>query len=273
MIRKALIGTMAGLVLGTFFFGRDVFSYARTWGSSIRDAVKAEVPLEFEVERAHEMVENLVPDIRNCLYVIAEQQVDIENLDDEIARKAANMDEQKEAILALRTDLKSGDTTFVYARRSYSSDEVQRDLAHRFERYKAAEEMLHRQRQILQARQKTMLANQEKLEKLLVAKQDLAVQVAQLEARLKTVQAAETVSTLEIDDSQLSRVKKLIRELNRQIDIKVKVLDAEGQFTDLIPVDAKPASTADVTREIDAYFGPASTKTDLAEVDRAALEG
>ena len=77
MIKKALIGTAAALLVGGFVFGRDVFSYVRTAGASVRDAVKSEVPIEFQVERAREMVERLVPEIRDSMHVIAEQQVDI----------------------------------------------------------------------------------------------------------------------------------------------------------------------------------------------------
>lgn len=269
ILKKALIGMAATAVVGSLVFGRDVLSYARTWGSTVRDAVKAEVPLDFEVERAREMVEQLVPDIRNCMHAIAEQQVDIEHFSEELASKDANLAEQKDAILALKTDLQSGKDVFVYAKssRTYSGDEVRRDLTKRFERFKMAQETLDRERQILEAREKTMQANQEKLEKMLSAKQDLEVQIAQLEARLKTVQAAETVSMLEIDDSRLSRAKQLIRELNKQIDVKEKLLDAEGRFTGLIPVETKADAPVDVGKQIDEYFGPQSSEAEVADVD------
>jgi hypothetical protein len=161
MIKKALIGTAVAAVLGTFVFGRDVVSYARTWGSSVRNAVKAEVPLDFEIQRARELVENLVPDIRNCMHVIAEQQVDVEHLTHEIARKEREMTAQKDAILVLRSDLNSGRETFQYASRTYSSNDVKRDLSQRFERFKVAEDTLARERQILTAREKSLVANQD----------------------------------------------------------------------------------------------------------------
>ena len=78
MLKKTLIGTAVAAALAVFVFGKDVVSYARTSASSVRDAVKSEVPLEFEIERARKIVENLVPDIRNCMHVVAEQQIDIE---------------------------------------------------------------------------------------------------------------------------------------------------------------------------------------------------
>ena len=255
MIKKAIMGAAVALVAGGFVFGHEMFSYARTWGSSVRKAVKAEVPLEFEIQRARELVENLVPDIRNCMHVIAEQQVDIENLHADIAARGGDMSQQKQAILALRTDLESGNTQFVYASRTYSSDQVRRDLATRFERFKGAEQLLARDRQILQAREDALKSNEEKLDQMLVSKGDLEVQIEQLEARMNAVQAKQSVATLEIDDSQLAQAKKLIRDLNKQLDVREKMLDAQGKFSGLIPVDTEPQiPVEDVTRKIDEYF-------------------
>jgi peptidoglycan hydrolase CwlO-like protein len=255
MIKKAIIGSAAALVLGGFVFGREVFSYARTWGASVRNAVKAEVPLEFEIQRARELVENLVPDIRNCMHVIAEQQVDIEQLERDVAAKDRDMASQKEVILTLRGDLDSGKSNFRYASRTYTSDQVRRDLAVRFERFKAAELLIARDQQILQARKEALGHNEEKLDQMLVAKGDLEVQIEQLEARLKAVQAKQTVATLEIDDSQLARAKKLIRELNKQLDVREKMLDAQGKFSGLIPVEVEPQIPVDnITERIDEYF-------------------
>ncbi|HUE16367.1 MAG TPA: hypothetical protein VMR25_19490, partial [Planctomycetaceae bacterium] len=61
MLKKAIIGTGAVMALGTLIFGRDVVSYGRAAWSATRDAVKSEVPPEFEVQRARTLVEQLVP--------------------------------------------------------------------------------------------------------------------------------------------------------------------------------------------------------------------
>lgn len=258
MIKKAIIGAVALLAVGTFVFGKDVFSYARTFGGTVRDAVKSEVKLDFEIERARDLVENLVPDIRNCMHVIAEQQVDIEHRSREIAQRDEELGRQKQVILTLRSDLESGSGTFKYASRTYTETQVKRDLALRFDRFKVAEESIGRDKQILAAREKTLRANEEKLDTLLASKKELEVQIEQLDARLKTVQAAQAASNLNFDDSRLARAKKLIGELNMQLDVQVKMLDAEGKFAELIPIETLPKPNVEnVTEQIDAYFGPA----------------
>ena len=139
-----------------------------------------------------------------------------------------------------------------------------------------AEETLKREQQVLDARQKALTANREKLDNLLAAKTDLELQLEQLEARLKAVQAAETVSTVSIDDSELTRAKKLIRELNKQIDVREKVMASDGKLTDLIPVEAKHTAPKDLESQIEAYFTPkgaaAGAKPDMKIVNLETLK-
>jgi hypothetical protein len=256
MIKHAVYGVAALGALASFVFGRDVWSYARTWGNSVRQTVKQEVPVEFEVARARELVENLVPDIRNVMHVIAEQEVDIDQLTAELGRKQKELTAQKDAIQTQTANLKSGQTSFVFANQTYSADQVRNDLAKRFDRFKVSDETLKREQQVLEARQKALTANREKLDNLLAAKTDLELQLEQLEARLKAVQAAETISTVSIDDSELTRAKKLIRDLNKQIDVREKVMATDGKLTDLIPVESKQAAPKDLESQIEAYFTP-----------------
>ena len=255
MLRKTILGLgLAGLV-GVFVLGHEAVSYVRTGCQNIRNSVKAEVPIEFEMERARTMVDQLVPDIRQCMHVVAEQQVDIERIHEQLIAKESDLGKQKQAIMALRTDLSSGKGAYVYARFSYSADDVKRDLSARFERFKAAEEVLAADRKILSAREQTLVANREKLDSMMQAKKDLEVKLEQLMARIHTVKAAETVSKLAIDDSNLSHARKLIAELNKQLDVKQKMLDVEGKFVGLIPVDTiAPPVAVDLDKQIDAYF-------------------
>ena len=268
MIKKSLFGILALGIVATAILGRDVASYARTLTGNVRDAVKGEIDVEFEVDRAKEMVENLVPDIRECMSIVAEQQVDIRDMERVVTERQLAMNTQRDAVLAMRSDLNTQKSEFTYASVNWSRGEVTRDLARRFERLKTAEQTLNADKKILAARREQLAANQDKLEGMLDQKQDLEVKVAQLEARLKQVQAAETVAEMKLDDSRLSRAQKLIRDLNKQLDVKEAMLDAEGKFTGLIPWDGneEPAST-DIAAEIDAYFGDKADAELVADAD------
>ncbi|HLJ09773.1 MAG TPA: hypothetical protein VKU82_01220, partial [Planctomycetaceae bacterium] len=158
ILKKAIIGVAAAAVLSTLVFGRDVVSYVKTFSCSARDAIKSEVPIEFEIQRARDMVGNLIPDIRKCMHVIAEEEVNVEGLNKDINRAENDMRKQKDEILALRRDVDQGRQTYQYASRVYTSNEVKRDLACRFERYKSVEATLASKRQILAAREKSVTA-------------------------------------------------------------------------------------------------------------------
>ncbi|HEX6985364.1 MAG TPA: hypothetical protein VF170_08300 [Planctomycetaceae bacterium] len=260
MLKKALIGTGAAAALGTFVFGTSALSYMETGVHEVRQAVRAEVPLDFEIARAEQEIEKIAPEIEKCMHVIAEQQYDVEQREAEIARREEDLTIQKEAILALRADLDSGRDEFVYASRRFSADDVREDLARRFDRYKTAEETLKRDRQVVEARRKALAANEEKLDNMLAVKKELAVKLENLEARLAAVQASEAVSDLHIDDTQLARAKELIRELDKQIGTRETLLNNEGRFTGGIPVEAdreEQRNVEDVEEQVDAYFGQA----------------
>jgi hypothetical protein len=273
--KKAVIGVVAAAVLSTLVFGRDAVSYVKTFGCSARDAIKAEVPIEFEIQRARDMVANLVPDIRQCMHVIAEEEVNVEHLSKEIARAENDLGKQKDEILALRRHVDSGRQVYQTASRNYSCNEVKRDLSSRFDRYKTAETTIASKRQILQAREQSVIAAREKLEGMLNEKRNMEVQLENLDARLRTVQAAQTASSVQLDDSQLARAKKLIGELNKQLDVAQKMLDADGKFTGLIPVDTANQVPEDLSNQIDEYFGksakPTPTTTDKTVAERGAL--
>ena len=70
MIKKALVAAGSALLILTFLFGRDVASYIGTSLSSIRDAVRQQIPLEFELERARGLIADLTPEIRRNMRVI-----------------------------------------------------------------------------------------------------------------------------------------------------------------------------------------------------------
>lgn len=266
MFKKLFLGSAIAVGLGTFLFGRNAISYLQLGCQNVRDAVKAEIPIEVEISRAKSLVDRLVPDIRSCMHVIAEQQVDIEHLNSAVARKESDLSKQKDAIFALKTDLGSGKVSFTYASHKYSAGDVKRDLANRFERYKAAEELLTADRKILTAREQTLTSNLEKLDGLMHAKKELEVKLEQLQARLQTIRAAETVSQLAIDDSNLSHARKLIEDLNKQLDVKQRVLDSEAKFTGLIPVEkTTPEVPMDLDQQIDAYFSQPADASQVAE--------
>lgn len=254
-LKKIVIGTAAAATVGAFVFGRDMCSYVRTGANHVKHSIKEAIPPEFQIERARELVGQLTPEIHHSLHVIAEEEVDLENLQKTIARRDADLADQQEAILSLSADLKGGSTKLTYGGRNYSVSEVQKDLADRFNRFKVSEETSKRERDIVAAKEQALKAHRQQLEGMLSARKDLEVEIERLEARLRSVQAAETMSDLQIDDSALTRAKSLVAELNKELEVRERVLGAESKYPGLIPVELKSDAPRDIAEQVQKYFG------------------
>ena len=268
MIKKLLVTGLVVSTVGYCALGRDMWSYFRTAGKFVHDEVKKEIPLEFELERARQSIEKLMPEIHQSMHFIAEQQVDVEHLNKQIAAREDSVTKQKTQLLVLRSKLDQ-DTNEIYVSEGKTADRslVEKDLEQRFSRFKVLEETLKHEHKLLQAREDMLEANRTKLVGMMGEKRELELQLAQLEARLKTIQAAETVSSLALDNSELSRAKQMVADLNKQLDVREKVLAHEEAFNDLVALESEVTTkkSANIENEIDQHFKSGVTNTDTQE--------
>ena len=73
---KKLFFVALGLGLaGIFLFGSGFGSYVETAAGMVKEKVRGSIPLEFEIRRAEELIEGIVPEIRACKRVVAEEEV------------------------------------------------------------------------------------------------------------------------------------------------------------------------------------------------------
>lgn len=267
MIKKTLIASAVLLGSGLLLFGTDAFSYLTTTTRRVKSEIKANVPLEFEIDRARTMVAELIPDIQKNMHVIAQEEVDVEELRDQISRAEKNLATERQRILVLRADLDNSSGKFHYAGGHVASGEqVRIELSRRFERFQTAEATMNAKRQMLEAREQSLGAARDKLEGMLASKRDLEVQVQNLEARLKMLQAVQTTSQFQFDDSQLSRCKKVVQELRKRLDVAERILEQDGKLVENLTVDTE--SVEDIGEQVDRYFGHT---TEPVPSDRAAL--
>lgn len=256
MIKKALV-TVAGVgLLSVLFFGRDAVSYVATSFGWVKDSVKAQVPVEFEIERARRMVKNLIPDIRRNMHVIAQEEVEIERLDKEINSTETAMVRDKGEIMKLKDDLAAGKPAYQYGGRTFTVTQVKVDLANRFERYKTHDATLASLRDMQAVRRKSLDAARTKLENMLAARRQLEVDVENLEARLKMVQVAQTMSEHNIDDSQLGRVKDLIAEVRTRLHVAERLANSHVDVDSEIPLSAPHSEN--IVDQVTEYFSDQS---------------
>ena len=256
MIKKVLIAVGLVVVVSLFFFGRDAVSYVRTSFGWMRDSVRGSVPVEFEIERARRMIRDLEPEVRKNVHAIAKEQVEVEKLQKQIADTETRLAREKEEMLKLHADAKSGKENFTYGGRTYTAAQVRSDLAARFARFTTTEATLGSWKDTLQARQRSLEAAQKKLKGTLDARRQLLVEVENLQARLQMVAAAQTTSNYSFDDSHLSRVKELVGDLRTRLDVEERLVNADGYYATEIPV-SEP-SVENVLDQISQHFAAAA---------------
>lgn len=252
MWKKALVATGGAALLATLFFGRDAWSYISTSAGWVKDSVKDSVPIQFEIERARKMVKDLVPDIRANMHVIAKEEVEVARLEKQITEAEQKLLADKGNLMRLKDDVAANKPEYFYGGRCYTVQQVKLDMANRFERYKTSDATLASLREIHQARQKSLDAARQKLEGMLAMKRQLEVDLENLDAGLKMVEAKQTVAEYNFDDSRLSRAKELISDLRTRLEVAGKMVDAEGTFQD--EINLSEAQSEDILGEVTEYF-------------------
>jgi len=271
MLKKLMFATGGVGLLTVLFVGRDAASYVTTTVGKVHDSVKESVPIEFQLERARKMIVDLDPEIRHNMHLIAKEEIRVKRLQREIEERTARLDKDRRDLERLNADLRSGNATFQYANahRTYTAQEVKADVVKRFKRYKTNDGTLLNLEKVLRAREQTLDGARRKLEGMLAVQKQLGLDVENLQARMKMVEVAQTTSEFNFDDSHLSRTKELIDYIQTRIDVAEKLVNSETHFYDEIPLDEPETddiSGADLTNEIDEYFGRAQPARDTVAV-------
>jgi len=82
--------------------------------------------------------------------------------------------------------------------------------------------------------------------------------VENLEARSQMVAAAKTTSSYQFDDSRLGNVKELIANLKTRMEVSEKLVNAEANFHDEIPLEK--VVPENIESQVTEYFTPSTVK-------------
>jgi chromosome segregation ATPase len=267
MIKKTLFVGAAVLLLVTLFAGSGMVSYVTTAVDKVEDQFKRNVSVEFEIERARNMLRDLDPEIEDNMHLIAREEVELAKLERQLSANERQLAKSRDEILRLKSDLESGNSQFVYAGRSYSAIEVKSDLANRFQHHQTMEATVDQLQKVLRARQNGLDAAREKLESMMAAKRQLAVDIENLVARQKMIEVAQTSSQFNFDDSQLSRTRELVNDIGTRLDVTEKLMSQHVQLSDRIPLDVEETQSEDVLDTITRHFSGQPEYEALANSD------
>lgn len=258
MIKKAVFSSAAAMLLAGFFFGTDTFSYLTTSAGWVRSSVKDSVPLEFEIERARNLVKDLTSDVEKNMGTIATEEVQVERVKKQIQQLQDTLNSDRVGILRLQGELSTDKDNFEFAGKTFTKEQVKADLSNRFERFKTNEATLTSLNDMRTSREKGLAAAQEKLQGMLSAKRQAEVDIQNCQARLAMLQAAQTTSSVSVDDSRLSRAKSLISDVQTRLDVASKRLAASTDVRSEIQLD--DSASANITDRVADYFNLPGSK-------------
>jgi len=265
MCKKIGIAALA-VVAGLFILNNTrLGSYGRTAYHNAKKSVKAQVPLEFELERVRQEVARLVPDMKQNLSKVAEEIVAIENMKEEIAVVKSNLNKQKDKVRAMTDELKSGNERVSFGGRTYSRTSFAERVAADLKSCQVCEDELDVKEKMLENREHALDSERAKLASMRQQKQELEVRISKLEADMKAVRLAQTKSKFQIDDSRLSQIKQSLAEIQQRLRVEQVESDLHGQFsndpTSLDKPNTKAAKNpADVIKEAEGYLGEKKDK-------------
>ena len=250
-----VIGTVGLGLLGGMLFGKDLVSYVKSSAKGVRTVVKDSVPIEFELRRARDMLEDIIPEMHANIRLIAQEEVEVAALKGEIAKGREALQEEENKIKSLRVALEEPRVQYSFAGRSYERHEVAEDLALRFERFREAELVAESKVRLLDNREKSLAGAMQMLEKTRSQKRILENRIEALASQYRLVKAASVGSKFQVDSSKLAQTEKLIGEIKKRLDVAERVLAHESKFVESIPVNAvDTVAETDLVAQVDDYF-------------------
>jgi len=250
--KMAVVIGSAAVVLG--IMGTGLWSHVQTAGQRAVEAVKENVPIDFEIDRARRLVGDLVPEIRKTMQVIAQEEVESERLGEQVREAERKLALDRDSVLKLKADLEANRASYEYGGRTYTPQQVRQDLAAKFGRYQVAEENVKTLAGMLQAREQRLFATRQKLDTMVASKQQLEIQVEQLQARLRQIEIAQAAGDARLDATRVSEARALIDEIQTRLEVAERVLHADvAQFGE---ITVEPPAV-DIVEQVGAYFGQA----------------
>jgi chromosome segregation ATPase len=266
MLVKLMKGVAVAALLPAVWWGTPVGSYARLGWGWLGEAASDAVPLEVELQRAQQMIDDLEPEIQKHAKSIARDKIELARLQKQADTTAADLDKAKSDVTRLADDLKRGEGQYAYGGKTYTAAEVKEDLSGRFQRLKGRSATHEKLGQMVAARESSLRSASDRLQGMLEAKNQLEVEIENLQARVASLRVAQTASESKLDDSHLAKTRSLLDDLASRVEVEEEVAAAPLATTGSIDLDA----TADdnLFEELAEFLG--SDASAAAEVSTTA---
>ena len=268
-LKGSLVLAGAALLVGGFVFGKDLVSYVHSATQSVRGAVKESVPIEFELRRAHDLLDQIIPEMQANIRLIAQEEVEVSGLKHDIERSEDAISEERVKIGRIRAALLTPQTSYAIGHYQYTRAQLKEDLARRFDRFREAEVVLSGKQKLRSSRENSLHAAMQVLDRTRSQKTLLEDKIAGLESQYRLVQAASVGSRIEVDATKLAQTERLIETIKKRLDVAERVLAHESRF--VRPIEIDTISEEELLSEVDEYFAAPDSEMTAAEATSLQL--
>jgi chromosome segregation ATPase len=197
--------------------------------------------------------------------------VEIAALKSDLNKSEKAFAEEKERIQKVRQTLAIQQASYTIGNRQYSREDLTKDLAWRFDRFKEAEIVLASKQRMLNTRENGLQAAMQMLERTKAQKELLASKIQSLESQHRLIRAASVGSGMKFDNSKLAQTEQLIGQIKKRLDVAERVLAHESNFVQGIPVDV--LDETQLIQQIDDHFsGADKAKTDVETTEEVSTK-
>jgi peptidoglycan hydrolase CwlO-like protein len=234
LIKWIVVGSVAMAGTGFFLFGTHTPSYLGTMFGSVRDKVRGQIPVEFELERARKLIQAIDPEIEECKRDVARAEVELEALDDEIRRLDREVAKGQKRIQGHRELLKDNQgNAFSINGVVYSRREILMDMERAFDSVRNQEALLGGKKALVETQTRSVAAARSRLDAVRTEKGRLEDMVVALTAQKRKMDAvaASSLKFSSLDTSNLTQAKELLVEVKKRLDVAQKVIHSDVLFT------------------------------------------
>lgn len=267
VLKYGSLSAVAFLLIGGLIFGTDLFSYLTTSAGNVRESVRDSVPIEFELERARDLIDDILPEIHASIKVIAQDEVEIAALEKDLDFSQEQLEKDRRALAILRGKMNVELASYEVGTRNVSRAQLTEIVKHRFDRLRDAELVVSSKERLLETRRHSLNAAMKILDRARDRKLQLEQKVEALVAQHRMVKASAVGSRVVVNDTKLAKADQLLNEIQKRLTVAQRVLEHEQ--TEIILGESEIVDEAGLLADIDAHLGEATSEP-VAKADDAA---
>ncbi|MCA9140530.1 MAG: hypothetical protein KDB00_27350 [Planctomycetales bacterium] len=257
-VKYVVAAFLAVLVGGVLLLGPGFFSYVRTSARSVQDSVQDSVPIEFELRRARDLIESILPELQAQVRMIAQEEVEIAALEADVQESRKRLQGEQDQLSQLRDQMRTTTVSVSVGGRDWTRTQLTEQLSRRFDRYKTGQLALSSKERLLEKRNESLAVALTTLDSMRQRKAEMEQKVESLAAQSRIIEASKFQSGVRIEGSDLSEADQLLKQIETRLAVAERVLDHEQDVFAIELPDAK-INEQQVLSEYDDYFDNQNT--------------